>query len=256
MTKRDDAPIGAPCWIDLSTSDPDRSRAFYGELFGWDSETAGEDYGGYINFTKNGVMVAGGMKNDGSDGTPDGWTVYFAAKDAQATTDAVAAAGGQVIVAPMAVGELGVMAIVTDVGGAVFGLWQPGLHRGFGILAEPGAPGWFELHTRDYDKSVAFYRDVLDWDTRTASDEPDFRYTTKGEGEEQQAGIMDASAFLPAGVPSHWSVYFQVADTDAALAKTTELGGAIVVPAEDTPYGRLAQATDVTGALFKLVSDA
>ena len=29
----------------------------------------------------------------------------------------------------------------------------------------------------------------------------------------------------------------------------------MVVPAEDTPYGRLAQAADPTGALFKLVAD-
>ncbi|TMK52071.1 MAG: VOC family protein, partial [Actinobacteria bacterium] len=81
-----------------------------------------------------------------------------------------------------------------------------------------------------------------------------FRYTTLGEGESQLAGIMDASAFLPEGVPAHWSIYFGVEDADAALAKITELGGSIVRPAEDTPYGRLATATDPTGAQFKLVA--
>jgi hypothetical protein len=65
---------------------------------------------------------------------------------------------------------------------------------------------------------------------------------------------MDASGFLPAGVPAHWSVYFAVEDTDAALAKTVDLGGAVLMPAEDTPYGRLASATDATGAVFKLVA--
>ena len=72
-------------------------------------------------------------------------------------------------------------------------------------------------------------------------------------GEEQHAGVMDASAFLPEGVPAHWSVYFKVADTDATLAKIAKLGGNTVVPAEDTPYGRLATAVDPTGAIFKLV---
>ena len=57
------------------------------------------------------------------------------------------------------------------------------------------------------------------------SDTPEFRYTTLGEGEDQLAGIMDASAFLPAGVPAHWSIYFGVDDTDAALAKIKSLGG-------------------------------
>ena len=68
------------------------------------------------------------------------------------------------------------------------------------------------------------------------------------------AGIMDASSMLPEGVPSHWSVYFRVEDTDATLAAVSKLGGATVMPAEDTPYGRLAVATDATGTQFKLVS--
>jgi hypothetical protein len=66
---------------------------------------------------------------------------------------------------------------------------------------------------------------------------------------------MDASAFLPAGVPAHWSIYFGVDDTDAALEKIKALGGAVVQAAEDTPYGRLATASDPTGALFKLVAN-
>jgi hypothetical protein len=44
-----------------------------------------------------------------------------------------------------------------------------------------------------------------------------------------------------------------VEDADAALAKITELGGSIVRPAEDTPYGRLAEAADPTGVHFKLI---
>jgi predicted enzyme related to lactoylglutathione lyase len=60
---------------------------------------------------------------------------------------------------------------------------------------------------------------------------------------------------LPArrGVPAHWSVYFGVDDTDAALAQIAGLGGSTVTAAQDTPYGRLATAADPTGAQFKLV---
>jgi predicted enzyme related to lactoylglutathione lyase len=253
VPKRDEAPIGAPCWIDLFTSDPDKSRAFYGELFGWTAAEPNEEFGGYINFSKDGVLVAGAMRNDGVQGVPDMWSVYLATDDAQKTADAALANGGQVHVAPMAVGDLGTMALLADSGGAAIGIWQPGEHKGFGVLAEPGTPGWFELHTRDHDGAVRFYRDVFRWDTHNQGDTDEFRYTTLGEGESQAAGIMDASSFLPEGVPAHWSIYFQVADTDATLARIVELGGAVVVPAEDTPYGRLAQASDPTGALFKLV---
>jgi predicted enzyme related to lactoylglutathione lyase len=253
VPQRDSAPIGAPCWVDLFTSDPDKTRPFYGELFGWTTEEAGPEYGGYINFAKDGLPVAGGMRNDGTTGAPDLWSIYLASKDAQATVDAASAHGGQVELEPMAVMELGTMAFVTDPGQGRIGVWQPGLHKGFGIFNEPGTPSWFELHTRAYDASVAFYRDVFDWDVHVAGDSPEFRYTTLGEGESQLAGIMDASAFMPEGSPASWSVYFRVASTDAALAKIVDLGGSIVTPAEDTPYGRLASAGDPTGALFKLV---
>jgi uncharacterized protein len=256
MPHRDAAPIGAPCWIDLMTTDTDRTRAFYGELFGWTSEAAGEEFGGYISFSLDGVQVAGGMGSDGQMGPTNVWNVYLATADAAATVAAAEAKGGEIAVPPMAVGDLGTMAFVSDPGQAAIGVWQPGLHAGFGIFAEHNSPSWFELHTRAYDASVDFYRTVFAWDTHVVSDEPDFRYTTLGEGEGQLAGIMDGSAYLPEGVPAQWSIYFGVDDTDKALARITDLGGAVTEPAQDTPYGRLAAATDSTGARFKLVSNS
>jgi predicted enzyme related to lactoylglutathione lyase len=64
---------------------------------------------------------------------------------------------------------------------------------------------------------------------------------------------MDASGFL-GGAPSHWNVYFAVADTDAAVAKLQELGGTVTQGPDDTPYGRLTACTDPTGAAFRLMS--
>jgi hypothetical protein len=64
---------------------------------------------------------------------------------------------------------------------------------------------------------------------------------------------MDASGMLPEGAPAVWSVYFQVEDADKTLAQVVELGGTVVRQAEPTPFGHLAEATDTTGAHFKLV---
>ena len=252
MPKRDTAPTGAPCWIELFTSDPDKTIPFYSELFGWTVDDPGPDYGGYKNFVKDGVRVAGCMRNDGQSGIPDMWSIYLASEDAKETVDRAASNGGQVVVPAMDVMALGTMAVLSDAGGAGIGVWQSGEHRGFGVINEPGAPSWFELHTRDYDRALDFYRTVFGWQTRTEADTPEFRYTTMVVGDEQYAGVMDASAFLPEGVPANWTVYFASADVDATLARAVDLGGAITMPAEDTPYGRLAQATDPTGAMFKL----
>jgi predicted enzyme related to lactoylglutathione lyase len=253
MPKRESAPVGAPCWIELFTSDVEKGRAFYHELFGWTSDDPAEEFGGYFTFYKDGVRVAGGMRNDGQSGAPDAWSVYLASEDAKATADAAKANGGQVVVEPMEVMDLGSMVVVSDVGGAVIGGWQPGTHQGFGVYGEPDTPNWFELHTRAYDASVDFYRKVFAWDAHVASDTPELHYTTLGEGEAALAGIMDASAFLPEGVPAQWSIYFGTEDADATLAKVVELGGSIVEPAVDTPYGRLATAADPSGVNFKLI---
>jgi uncharacterized protein len=251
--------LGAPCWIDLMTTDPARSTDFYGQLFGWTAEEPNAEFGGYFNFRKNGVLVAGcmgamnGAPQPGS-GPASTWSVYLASADTGKTIDVAIRDGGQVLAPAMEVGDLGVMAILTDSGGAGIGVWQPGLHHGFGVYGEAGTPSWFELHARDYPGAVNFYRDVFGWDTEVVSDTSDFRYTVLRHGEEQLAGIMDAAGMLPESVPARWTVYFGVDDADAALEQVVALGGTVLIEAEDTPYGRLATAADPTGADFRLVA--
>jgi predicted enzyme related to lactoylglutathione lyase len=235
------------------TSDTERSRSFYARLLGWEAEEPDPEFGGYCNFRFQGLRVAGCMESQPETPGPDVWSVYLSSEDAQQTVDRAVAHGGEVYVAPMPVGDLGVMAVIGDVGGAAIGIWQPGVHAGFGLAYETGTPSWFELFTRDYDAAVEFYRDVFGWETRIEGDTPEFRYATLTRGDTMYAGIMDAASFLADDVPAHWSVYFGVDSTDAALTLTTEMGGTVVQPAEDTPYGRLAVATDPTGAAFKLL---
>jgi hypothetical protein len=63
---------------------------------------------------------------------------------------------------------------------------------------------------------------------------------------------MDASAFLPEGVPDHWSIYWDVDEVDATVAQARHLGGSLIDGPTDTPYGRMATVTDPAGAQFKL----
>jgi predicted enzyme related to lactoylglutathione lyase len=192
------------------------------------------------------------MRNDGSMPT-DVWSVYLAVDDAAATVQLGVEHSADVYVPATPVGDLGTMAVLADAGKAAIGMWQAGTHPGFQQLAEPDTPSWFELLTRDYDASVAFYRDVFGWDVHAASETPEMRYTTLGEGDSMAAGIMDATGFLPEGMPAHWSVYFGAESVDATLEQVVALGGRVLQPAENTPYGRLAVAADPTGAVFKLV---
>jgi uncharacterized protein len=252
MPTRDNAVIGAPCWVDLMTSDTGASREFYGAVFGWTADEPNEEHGGYFNFRKNDVRIAGCMASQPGVPVTDVWSVYLASDDAQKTLDAAESEGGQIHVPAMQVDELGTMAFIADPGGAGIGVWQPGTHQGFGLSDEPGAPSWFELHTRDYERVLAFYRSVFGWETRVESDTPEFRYTTLQYGDQPLAGVMDSAAFLPPDAPSCWSVYWAVADAGKSADLIVEHGGSLVHPPHETPYGRLVEAKDPHGAAFKL----
>src|SRR5262245_24892902 len=175
--------VGAPCWIDLYSSDTANAVTFYGDLLGWSAEAPQEEFGGYFTFTKDGKHVAGCMANDGSTGYPDGWGVHLRTDDIEATAKAAAAHGGTVEMEPMIVGENGRFAVLKDPGGAIVGAWQPNRQQGFELTGEIGTPAWFELHSGEYDKAVSFYRDVFAWDTHAMGDTDEFRYTTFGEGD-------------------------------------------------------------------------
>ncbi|MFH5879949.1 VOC family protein [Arthrobacter sp. NA-172] len=256
MPKPDITP-GAPCWIDLMTSDPEKAKSFYNSLFGWTYETGDQEvYGGYITASKDGKMVAGIMQKQEDMGQmPDVWSTYLRTDDIKATTEAATANGGQVYMEPMDVPEQGTMAMYADSSGAAIGAWQFGAMKGYEVAAETGTPAWHELLTKDYTSAVSFYQNVFGWETTVMGDTPEFRYSTLGAGDDAKAGIMDASGFLPAEVPSNWGVYFAVDKVDASIEQAVSLGANVIQPAEDTPYGRMATLTDPTGAVFKLIEN-
>ncbi|MGH3278077.1 MAG: VOC family protein [Trebonia sp.] len=242
-----DISAGAPCWLDLSTSDTTAVRPFYTGLFGWTADEPQEEFGGYFMFNgPDGQPVAGCMPAM-EGGAHDVWSVYLTVEDISKTLESVPGHDGQVIVPAMQVGQAGTMGVALDPAGAAIGLWQADQFGGITNAGAPGLPSWFELHARAYDAQTAFYRDVFGWNVQQMMSEP-FRYSVLSHGEDQLAGIMDG------GDDFAWGVYIWTNDADATLARAGELGGKVIRPAEDTPNGRLATAADPCGARFKLMA--
>ena len=67
-------------------------------------------------------------------------------------------------------------------------------------------------------------------------------------------GMMPMPAQMPAGVPSYWMPYFQVANCDAAMGKAKELGAGVIVTPQNIESGRFAVLKDPQGALFAVYS--
>ena len=246
-------PVGAPCWMDLVSSDTEASIRFYTELFGWNVRKAPTDFGDYSYFEREGRDVGGVMAKQADWDMPDGWSIYLRTDDVAATAAAVREHGGTVLMEPMHVAPNGSLLIVRDAGGAVVSGWQPGTESGFGVLGEAASPVHFELHTQSFDAAAAFYRSVFGWGDHVV-DAPGFRYATYADMSQPRAGIMDDAAAGMTAEEPRWAVYLGADDADATVERAVSLGATVTMAPEDTPYGRLAVLRDPTGAEFRLQS--
>jgi uncharacterized protein len=247
-------PPGTPCWVDLGVDDIPKARAFYSGLFGWDIQEGPPEAGGYNMCLLDGLPVAGiGGKPDPS--MPTYWTTYIASASADETAARIRNAGGQVLMDPFDVMDVGRMFIAVDPGGAPFGVWEARAHSGVQRANEPGTLIWSENMSRNYDANKDFYGQVFGYSFGDIGGDG-FKYATIDLDGRPTGGIGEIGGDMPAETPAAWGTYFAVADTDAAVARAVELGGSVIAPAWDSPYGRMAVLSDDQGAVFSVMSTA
>src|SRR3954449_11511995 len=243
---------GTPSWVELSTKDPEGSKAFYSALFGWSATPPSEQHGGYRTFLDGDQSVAGLNPM----GEFPAWTTYVATDDADATTEKVRTNGGTVMVEPMDVDVLGRMAVFVDPTGAVFGVWQAQEMRGADKVNVPYAFCWNELHARGFDQAKAFYSAVFGWDPQPFGEAPEGtpQYFIWNLGDRGVAGGMEMMANAPAEMPSNWLTWFAVTDRSATVAKAQELGATIMMTDFEMPgVGKMGVIADPQGAAFGIL---
>jgi len=246
-------PAGTPCWVDVSVDDVPKAIAFYEALFGWDIQVGPPETGGYAIAHSGGRIVAGIGPKMGPAEAPSAWTTYLATDDADATAAKITEARGQLLAQPMDVMSEGRLAIAMDTAGAAFGLWQGGNTTGIGLANEPGSLAWNEHMSRDFEGSKAFYQAVFGYDYQDMSGDG-FKYAMLMVDGHGVGGIGEYPEETPEQVPPAWAAYFRVDDVDAGAAKVTELGGRVVQPIRDSPYGRIGVVADNHGAVFSLIT--
>lgn len=243
-----------PCWVSLMAQDLEGAMEFYGPLLGWEFERGPDRLGPYVHAVTGGEAVAG-LGTVESGAIPFAWTSYFGTESADAVADAVRERGATLAVGPLGF-DAGRVAFAADPVGAVFGIWEGPLGRAR-KLDLPGAPVWIELRTPDPFAAALFYGEVFRWDGRDPERfdvrwEHD-RVVLRAEGH-SVAALAKEEPGAPSGLPPHWEVSFAVPDTDRALARAVELGGAALGPAFDSPYGRVARLRDREGGRFAVIS--
>jgi predicted enzyme related to lactoylglutathione lyase len=233
---------GRIVWRDLLTNTPEASRAFYGELFGWEFETPGLDigFGGgddYMLIRHNGRLI-GGIVDTHALGKSDNisqWITTMSVSDIDAVVARVAGAGGKVMAEPESIGSRGRMAVVEDATGAVFALLQT--TEGDPEDFEPEYDGWLwdEVWTNDVDKATRFYREVVG-----------FQHTDHDvEGADRSYRVLQMNDVARAGVLANpfegerpvWVNYLRVNDPSAVTGRVESLGGRILVEPQTRAIG-------------------
>lgn len=237
-------PTGRFVWFDYVAKDQAKATGFYGELFGWKTQTVPLPGGDYTLFTINDQAIGGFMVM--AKGAPEvgHWLSYLQVADAQAVADKATQLGGKVLKAPEKKGEFGTMAIVADPLGGPFALWVPAKVQGTGdFRGQPGTWCWNELYTQDTAKSAAFYTGLVGF-TETSMDFGPGKYHVFSFDGKDRAGMMKP----PMQMPQAWMPYVQVASTDQTVEKAKKLGAKVHIAGEDVAgVGRIAVLEDTQG---------
>jgi predicted enzyme related to lactoylglutathione lyase len=256
MAERDSYEPGTPSWVDLTTPDLHAALAFYGGLFGWEFEDAGEEAGHYHMASVRGRRVAGlGPAQEGAPPVAY-WTTYLSGSDVDAHAGAIGDAGGRVLFGPLDVMGQGRMLVAQDPEGAAFGIWEPQAHTGAQLGNENAAFTWNERMTRDLEGTKRFYGAVFGYAFEALPEAPADVYQLVKVGERVVAGIATMPDAVPAAAPPHWLTYFWLDDVDAGFERVRELGGQVLRDPVDSPYGCYAPVQDPQGAAFCLIRGA
>jgi predicted enzyme related to lactoylglutathione lyase len=244
---------GTFSWTDLSTTDQEAAKAFYSELFGWETEDSPVGDGVVYTMASIGGRPVAGIspqpQQQREAGVPPTWNSYITVDSADRALERAQALGGTVHAPAFDVLDSGRMGVVKDPQGAYFLVWEPKQHIGAGLVNAPGAQSWNELASPDLERSAEFYGDLFGWTTEPMEGGDMPYLIIKNSENHTNGGIRPV---MPPGTPPHWLVYFGGEDLDAAVAKISELGGTVIVEPMSIGAGDIAVAQDPQGAVFAL----
>lgn len=246
-------PHGTFCWADCVSTDSDRAKQFYIDLMGWNHAeiqiTDGTVYTVFKVGDKHVTALSQMMPDMQAKGIPSHWHNYIAVDDVDALAGKVTELGGTVVMPPFDVMDSGRQMVIQDPTGAIVSLWQAKNLIGAQLVNTTGAMGWNELSTRDPQAATDFFSKLLGW---TFQKQPDADYWAILNNGRMNGGIIKMTDAWGDAPPS-WTVYFSVADINAAAARVTELGGTIHIPPTEIPQGHFLVMGEPTGAISYLI---
>jgi predicted enzyme related to lactoylglutathione lyase len=241
-------------WYELMTTDAAAASAFYSAVIGWDAQDASKSGLAYTMLNAGGTAVGGLMElpeQATRQGATPRWMGYVGVDDVDLAADRLKRLGGALYVPPTDtnIGRIAVVADPQTTNLALIGGHAAG-RQTLAELDRPGHVGWHELLAVDWEKALAFYRELFDWQKAAAEVEAEDTYQLFSAGGQTIGGMFNKRPMEP--LP-FWLFYFNVEDIDAAAARVTAGGGQVVSGPLDLPSGfRIARCRDPQGAAFAL----
>ena len=107
--------------VELMTTDVNKAKAFYGELFDWQLEDIPDmDY----TLIKVGEGTGGGMMKTVQPDSPSCWLAYVLVDDANVSTEKARNLGATICKEVTEIPGIGWFSVITDPTGATLALWQ------------------------------------------------------------------------------------------------------------------------------------
>lgn len=246
-------------WADLVTGDVARAAEFYGKVFGWTFETYGsdDDRETYTLVLAAGLPI-GGMVYDAratkGDVPSARWIGLVSVTDPAAAAAAVTSHGGQVVYAPVMLGERGETAVFRDAEGTLFGVVKSRNGDPPDYLGDVGEWAWLDLWTSDVDKAAQFYRSVVGYETVPAGDAATARSGVHlVSGGYVRAGIMQKRDPKTSSV---WLPYVRVTDAKLTAKAARQAGGRVLYEPAGLGTAVVGIVADPTGAPVGIVQMA
>jgi uncharacterized protein len=119
--------------VELNTSDMDKAKKFYGQLFDWKLEDVSMGAGGppglqasegKYTMIQPGHGTGGGMVKQAVPNAPSSWLAYVEVSDVAASTQKAKSLGARIMLDVTEVPGAGWMSVIVDPTGAALGLWK------------------------------------------------------------------------------------------------------------------------------------
>ena len=115
--------------IELNTTDIDRSKKFYSQLFEWKLEDVEMGPSGTYTMIKPGTGTGGGMMKHPNPDGPSLWLAYVEVDDVAAATQKAKSLGAKIMRDVTEIAGAGTMSIIIDPTGAALALWKQRLPK-------------------------------------------------------------------------------------------------------------------------------